>query len=192
MVWLDELQRYLDGEHGLTGGVVQVLLDARHPAVIIGTLWPDWYAAYTAGPASGSADPHAREPQVLDLANLVRIDARFSAAEQARARAAAARDPTAADRLGTAGFGFTRTWRPRRNWSPAGKSPRSLARTDGRCLPRRWMRPGSVPAPPLSTDFLRAAAIGYCTPRQQAEAPDDWFEQALAYATKTARCRRPP
>ena len=36
---------------------------------------------------------------------------------------------------------------------------------------------------PLSADFLRAAALGYCTSAQQAEAPDNWFEQALAYAT---------
>ena len=36
---------------------------------------------------------------------------------------------------------------------------------------------------PLSADFLRAAAPGYCTSPQQAEAPDNWFEQALAYAT---------
>ena len=36
---------------------------------------------------------------------------------------------------------------------------------------------------PLSADFLRAAAPGYCTSQQQAEAPENWFEQALAYAT---------
>ena len=36
---------------------------------------------------------------------------------------------------------------------------------------------------PLSADFLRAAAPGYCTSQQQAEAPGNWFEQALAYAT---------
>jgi hypothetical protein len=29
VVWLDELQRYLDGEHGLTGAVVRALLNAR-------------------------------------------------------------------------------------------------------------------------------------------------------------------
>ncbi len=45
VVWLDELQRYLDGEHGLTGGVVRALLNAPHPVVIIGTMWPDFYAA---------------------------------------------------------------------------------------------------------------------------------------------------
>jgi hypothetical protein len=37
---------------------------------------------------------------------------------------------------------------------------------------------------PLSADLLRAAAPGYCTPRQQAEAPGNWFERALAYATE--------
>ena len=37
---------------------------------------------------------------------------------------------------------------------------------------------------PLSTDFLRAAAPGYCTSQQQADAPETWFEQALAYATR--------
>ena len=37
---------------------------------------------------------------------------------------------------------------------------------------------------PLSAGLLRAAAPGYCTSAQQAEAPDNWFEQALAYATE--------
>jgi hypothetical protein len=92
VVWLDELQRYLDGEHGLTGGVVRALLGAPAPAVLIGTLWPDRYAAYTAVPFSGGADPHAREREVLDLADIVRIGPAFSPAEQDRAHAAAARD----------------------------------------------------------------------------------------------------
>ena len=61
VLWLDELQRYLDGEDGLTGAVVRALLTAPHPVVIIGTLWPDLYTAYTALPAPGTADPHARE-----------------------------------------------------------------------------------------------------------------------------------
>ena len=93
MVWLDELQRYLDGEHALTGSVVRALLNAPHPAVIIGTLWPEWYAVYTALPAPGDADLHERERQVLGLAADIRIDPEFSTAEQDRARAAAARDP---------------------------------------------------------------------------------------------------
>ena len=43
VIWLDELQRYLDREHGLTGAVVRALLNAPDPVVIIATLWPDRY-----------------------------------------------------------------------------------------------------------------------------------------------------
>ena len=88
VVWLDELQRYLDGEHGLTGAVVRTLLNAPHPAVIIGTLWPDRYAAYTAVPAPRAADPHARERQVLD-GGLIDHDER-APADRDRAAAATA------------------------------------------------------------------------------------------------------
>jgi hypothetical protein len=47
VVWLDELQRYLDGDQPLTAAVVRALLEPPHPAVIIGTVWPDFYNAYT-------------------------------------------------------------------------------------------------------------------------------------------------
>ena len=76
MVWLDELQRYLDGEHGLAGAVVRALLNQL--VVIIGTLWPERYAAYTALPGTRGTDPCAREREVLDLAAVVRIDPEFS------------------------------------------------------------------------------------------------------------------
>ena len=109
VVWLDELQRYLDGEDGLTGGVVRALLNGPHPVVIIGTLWPDRHHAYTAVPAPGGPDPRAREREVLDLAAVIRIDPEFSPAEQDRARAAAARDRRLAVALGAAGYGLTQT-----------------------------------------------------------------------------------
>jgi hypothetical protein len=59
VVWLDELQRYLDGEYGLTGAMVRALLNPQDSAVIIGTLWPDRYAAYTVVPTPGDADQAA-------------------------------------------------------------------------------------------------------------------------------------
>ena len=71
VVWLDELQRYLDGEHGLTGGVVRALLTASHPAVITGTLWSDWYTAYTTLPEPDGADPYVRKREVLKLAHVI-------------------------------------------------------------------------------------------------------------------------
>ena len=180
-MWLDELQDYLDGEHGLTGAVMRALLN--HQAVIIGTLWPDRYAAYTTGHAPGGADPHARERQVLDLADVVRIAPAFSPAEQDRARAAADRDPRLQVALEAAGYGLTQT---------LAAAPQLVARWEDAQIaaPYAWaVLTAALDAArlgaraPLSAEFLRAAAVEYCTSQQQAEAPDDWFEQALAYAT---------
>ena len=162
---------------------MRALLNAPHPVVIIGTLWPDRYAAYTAVPAPGGADPHAREREVLDLAAVIRIGPEFSPAEQDRARAAAARDPRLQVALDAAGYGLTQT---------LAAAPQLVARWEDAQTadPYAWAvltaaldvaRLGA--RAPLSADFLRAAAPGYCTSQQQAEAPDNWFEQALAYAT---------
>ena len=183
VVWLDELQRYLDSEQGLTGAIVRALLNAPHPAVLIGTLWPDRYAAYTAVPTPGGADPHAREREVLALAAVIRIDPEFSEAEQERARAAAAHDQQLRVALEAAGYGLTQT---------LAAAPQLVALwEDAKSIdPYAWaVLTASLDAArfgaraPLSADLLRAAAPGYCTSQQQAEAPDNWFEQALAYAT---------
>jgi hypothetical protein len=183
VVWLDELQRYLDGEYGLTGGVVRVLLGTPDPVVVIGTLWPDRYTAYTTLPAPGAPDPHAREREVLELADVVRIDAVFSSAEQNRARTAAARDRRLRVALDAAGYGLTQTlaaapqlvarWEDARTASPYAWAVLTAALDAARLGARA----------PLSTDLLRAAAPGYCTSQQQAEAPGNWLGQALGYAT---------
>jgi predicted component of type VI protein secretion system len=183
VVWLDELERYLDGERGLTGGVVRALLNAPHPAAIIGTLWPDRYTAYTRLPAPGGADQHAREREVLDLTTVIRISPEFSAAEQDRARAAAVRDRRLAVALDAAGYGLTQTlaaapqlvarWQDARTASPYAWAVLTAALDVARLGARA----------PLRTDLLRGAAVDYCTSQQQAEAPGKWFEQALAYAT---------
>ena len=183
VVWLDELQRYLDGEHGLTGGLVRALLNAPGPVVIIGTLWPDRYDTYTRLPEPGGADPHAREREVLDLAAIIGIGPEFSPAEQGRAHAAAARDRRLALALAAEGYGLTQT---------LAAAPQLVARWEGARdgSPYAWAvltaaldvtRLGS--RVPLSADLLRAAAPGYCTSAQRAAAPGNWFEQALAYAT---------
>ena len=183
VVWLDELQRYLDGEQGLTGGIVRALLNAPHPAVVIGTLWPDLWTTWSAVPAPGDDDPHAREREVLDLAAVVRIGQAFSPSEQGRAHAAATRDRRLKIALQAAGFGLTQTlaaapqlvarWQDAQAASPYAWAVLTAALDAARLGVRA----------PLSGDLLRAAAPGYCTSQQQADAPDNWFERALAYAT---------
>jgi AcrR family transcriptional regulator len=183
VVWLDELRGYLDGEHGLTGGMIRALLNAPHPAVIIGTLWPELYTAYTTMPEPGGADSHAQEREVLDLADVVRIGPAFSPAEQDRALTAAARDRRLAIALDASGYGLTQTlaaapqlvarWEDAKTANPYAWAVLTAALDVARLGARA----------PLSTEFLRAAAPDYCTSQQQAEAPDNWFEHALAYAT---------
>ena len=184
VLWLDELQRYLDGEHGLTCGAMRTLLNARHPIVIVGTLWPDLYTAYTAQPIPGSPDPYARAREVLELATFVRIGPEFSPAEQGRARAAAARDPRLRVALRATGYGLTQTlaaapqlvarWQDAQVFAPYARALLTAALDTARLGARA----------PLSSDFLRAATPNYCTSQQQAEAPDAWFEEALGYATE--------
>ena len=182
VVWLDELQRYLGGERGLSGADVLALLNSPHPAVIVATLRSDYYTTYTTPPEPGKRDTDGGERQVLDLANVVRIGPDFSAAEHGRACAAAEHDLQLKAALGTGGYGLTQT---------LAAAPQLVARwEDARTpAPYAWAvltaaldtaRLGALA--PLSADFLRAAAPGYCTSTQQAEAPEDWFEQAMAYA----------
>jgi hypothetical protein len=155
--------------------------------VIIGTLWPDLYAHYTTVPASGGTDPRARERRILDLADVVRIAAAFSSAEQDRARATADRDPRLAVALEAAGYGLTQTlaaapqlvarWQDAKTADPYAWAVLTAALDAARLGARA----------PLSPELLHAAAPGYLTSQQQAEAPEDWFEQALAYATGKLR-----
>ena len=183
VVWLDELQRYLDGDQGLTGGVVRALLSASQPVVIIGTLSPLLYDTYTRGPTSLGARLHEREREVLELADLVRIDPVFSEAEEERARAAAPRDMRLAVALDTPGWGLTQTlaaapqliarWQDAQTDAPYARAVLATALDAARLGARA----------PLSAGLLRAAAPGYCTSQQQAVAPHNWFEQAVAYAT---------
>jgi thioredoxin-like negative regulator of GroEL len=184
VVWLDELQDYLDGEQGLTAAVVRALLNASGPVVIVGTLWSARRKAYTAVPEPGAADPHRRERQVLDLASVIHIAPAFSEAEQDRARAAATRDPRLRVALESAGYGLTQT---------LAAAPQLVARWEGAKTDDPYALAVLTAAldvarlgarGPLSADLLRAAAPGYCSGRQQAEAPGNWFEQALAYATE--------
>ena len=186
VIWLDDIQRYLGGPTGLTGGAVRILLNAPGPLVIIGTLWPEWHSVYTALPASVGADPYAREREVLALADVARVGEEFSSAEQARAAAAAGSDrQIAAVMTGS-----------RRLAQALAAAPELVAHLDNArtAEPYAWaILTAALDAArlgvqaPLPADLLRAAAPGYCTSRQQATAPPGWFEAGLAYATRPLR-----
>jgi hypothetical protein len=109
VVWLDELQRYLDSEHGLTGDMVRALLNAPYPAVIIGTLWPEQYAAYTTVPAPAARIRLGGSAKCWTWPRSSASAPAFSEAGQDRARAVAAWDPRLRVALEAAGYGLTQT-----------------------------------------------------------------------------------
>src|SRR2546429_8476307 len=102
------MQESRAGERAQPAAGGRALLNPR-PAVIIGTLGQGWYAAYTAMPAPGGADPHRRERRGLELVDVVRIAPEVSEAEQGRARAAAAPDPRPRGGPGAGGGGVAQT-----------------------------------------------------------------------------------
>jgi len=188
VVWLDEVESYLDGAHALSAGVVERLLDGPGPVVLVATIWPDRFARYCAPPARDDDDPYRRQRALLRLADPVSVPHVFSPAERERAARAADGDPRLRAALAAPGYGLTQT---------LAAAPQ---------LVDRWEHAASVGGPrrgpyrravltaaldaarlgaraPLTATLLRAAALDYCAPGEQARAPSDWFDDALAYAT---------
>ncbi|WP_204069878.1 helix-turn-helix domain-containing protein, partial [Planobispora siamensis] len=180
VVWLDELQTYLAGERGLTAALVRSLLDAG--AVLVATLWPERYSTYITRPPADGPDLYPIEREVLKLAEIVRIASELSPAEHERARQAAVTDRRIAVALESTDYGMTQVIAAApqllSRWCDAGPYAKAImtAAIDAARLGAQA---------PLSAELLRAAAPGYCTPRQKAAVSSNWFETGLAYATET-------
>ncbi|MFI7455502.1 hypothetical protein ACIBQX_49145 [Nonomuraea sp. NPDC049714] len=179
VVWLDELQTYFDGERGLTPAVLRTMVSAG--AVLVGTLWPERYAAYIRLPERGKPDLCQEKREVLKAAEVAHIAPVLSAAERERARQAAKADTRIAVALKSADYGMTQVMAAAPQlvdrWHTADPYARAVlaAAVDAARLGVRA---------PLTAEMLRAAAPGYCDARQRAAAPANWFEAALAYTTE--------
>jgi hypothetical protein len=184
VVWLDELQRYLGADYGLSAALIRAALDSAGPVLLIGTLWPELYRTYTAQPQFGRPDPWATQRDLLAIATTVRIGAELSRGETTRARQAAQGDRRIEVALRADGYGLTQTlaaapelvarWEDARTAAPYAWAVMTAALDAARLGARA----------PLGTELLREAAPGYCSPPERAAAPADWFEKALAYATE--------
>ncbi|MET7569864.1 hypothetical protein ABZT04_15385 [Streptomyces sp. NPDC005492] len=181
VVWLDELQNHVSGAHQLTAATVRTLLARPYPVLLVGTLWPHYYDTWTAMPGSAHEDRHRAERELLKLAEVVTLGTDLSPAERERAAGLAASDDRLRVALEAEDFGLTQViaGAPQlvNRWETAGPYVRALltAAVDATLM-------GVQSA--ITESLLRAAAPGYCDPRQRAGAPGDWFEQALGYATQ--------
>jgi hypothetical protein len=181
VLWLDELQRFLNHPAGLPIGTVQRLITAG--TAVVATLWPDEYRLRTVRPGADRPDPYANDRDLLGLAHVVQVPGAFSTAERRRGETLAPADGRIRVALDTHDAGFTQVMAAGpeliRSWEQAPDRHCYGAAVVTAALDAR--RVGA--RQPLTRAFLDAAAPAYLAPAQQATAPADWLDRALGYAT---------
>ncbi|MFI5889821.1 hypothetical protein ACIA5D_06830 [Actinoplanes sp. NPDC051513] len=169
--WLDELQQYLGGDPALTSECVRALV--RHGNLVVGTLWPDQYAKWTAG----REDVH----RLVQSAVPIPVPETLDRIELSKARVIAERDSRIQDALNSREVGMTQV----------------LA--GGPRLVMCWEQPANAYAKaiitaaadahrlgvqsPLSADLLTDAMFGYLRPHQRVRSADYWLSEALPHTT---------
>jgi tetratricopeptide (TPR) repeat protein len=185
IVWLNELQVFLDSADGSAASVLMSLLETSDSAILIGTVWPEYLQKWRASPirtADGKfEDPWRLSREVVQLANIVQIG-QFTDEERSRARKLAKSDLRIAAALSVqtespttvlaAGPALIEKWKQMAN-------PYEKATITAAIACRSLGCASTMPA-----GLLRDAAVGYLTPTERGEAPADWFEESLSSATK--------
>ncbi|WP_436762642.1 hypothetical protein [Streptosporangium sp. V21-05] len=186
VVWLDESQSYLltaaDGLGERVAAGLRALVDdpERGPVLVLGTLWPEYWAALTALPAaSGGADPRA-QARALVTGTAVHVPDRFTGSPLEAVRGAAGGDP----RLERAYAGA----RDGRITQYLTGVPGMVERYRNAPAPAKAVIEAAIDArraehgPALPHALLKTAAFDYLTDYEYGSLPRDWFERALAYA----------
>jgi tetratricopeptide (TPR) repeat protein len=193
VLWLNEAQHYLltaDPALGeqIAAGLRTLLTDpARQPVLVLGTMWPQYWATLTAPSTPGEADPYAQAREVLTGTDIAVPEA-FTAADLAVLADRAASDPRLREAAVRAHAGrVTQHLAGVPELLQRYRHAPTLARAviDAAIDARRLGHP-----PGLSHAFLEDAAPGYVTDHDWNQAGEDWLEQALAYTA--APCHGTP
>ncbi|MEU4157852.1 hypothetical protein [Actinoplanes sp. NPDC026670] len=170
--WLDELQQFLGAHPPLTSECIRALV--RHGNLVVGTLWPDQYAKWTAG----RDDVHL----LVKSAFVIPVPDALNAVELSIAEDVARCDSRIRDALEASEAGLTQV----------------LA--GGPRLVMCWEQPPNVYAKamitaaadahrlgvqsPLSKALLADAMYGYLRGHHRVPTADHWLAEALPYATQ--------
>ncbi|GAA3422559.1 tetratricopeptide repeat protein [Streptosporangium vulgare] len=185
VVWLDEAQSYLlapaDGlDERVTAGLRALVSDPeRGPVLVLGTLWPEYWAALTATPANGGAAPRT-QARALVTGAAIHVPDHFAGASLEAVRGAAGGDP----RLERA-YAGTRDGRITQYLTGV---PGMVERYRNAPAPAKAVIEAAMDArraehgPALPHALLKTAAFDYLTDYEYGSLPRDWFERALAYA----------
>jgi tetratricopeptide (TPR) repeat protein len=196
VIWLNEAQHYLltpAGDLGerVAAGLRELLRDTeRSPVLLLGTIWPEYWAILTTPPSAEQADdPHAQARALLTGVDISVPDAFHGPALQTLHGAAQA-DPRLAEAAARAEGGRITQFLAgvpalleRYRNAPADARALIEAAMDARRLGHSLL---------LSQSLLEAAAPGYLTDQQWDGLGEDWLEQALAYCAAPCRGARGP
>jgi hypothetical protein len=192
VVWLNEAQFYLLADSGegerVAAGLRTLLRDPdRSPALVLATMWPEYWARLMVRPAAGTPDPHAQARELL-TDRRIQVPGELTAAE--RDQAAAAGDPRLALAAKEAANGRVIQF--------LAGAPELVSRYESAPPAARALLDAAVDArrlgmgPELPRTFLEAAAPGYIADTDQDTLPPDWREQALSYAAAPCKGVRGP
>ena len=170
--WLDELHHYIGGDSPLTSECVRVLV--RHGNLVVGTMWPEQYARWTAG----RDDVH----RLVRSALVIPVPDRLNDGELVKAEAAAEQDSRIHDALRSHEVGMTQVLAggPRlvMSWEqPANPYTRALI-TAVADAHRLGVQSG------LSEELLTGAMYGYLHERFRSRSTEYWLTQAVPPATE--------
>ncbi|MFI6658117.1 helix-turn-helix domain-containing protein, partial [Streptomyces sp. NPDC050523] len=182
VLWLNDAQHYLfDPSRGerVAAALRRLLSEpARGPVLVLGTLWPEYYAQLTSVPSPGAADVHAQARDLLTGRAVVVPDS-FDGETLRRASSFAQADPRVAEALAMSGEhgGVTQFL--------AG-APELLRRYNDSSAAARALLDAAMDAcrlgvsSPLPLSFLISAAEGYLSDSEWDLLPDDYAERAFA------------
>lgn len=194
VIWLNEAQHYLltptsDLGERVAAGLRELLRDPeRGPVLVLGTIWPDYWAILTAPPSPEHRDdPHAQARALLTGTDIAVPEA-FTEATLRAVKAATKADPRLAEAAARAENGHITQFLAgvpalleRYRNAPAVAKALIKAAIDARRLGHSLYLPHAL---------LEAAAPGYLTDQQWDALGEDWLEQALAYCAAPCRGAR--
>ncbi|MFJ1768464.1 hypothetical protein ACIOD2_49685 [Amycolatopsis sp. NPDC088138] len=185
MLWLNELQDYLDFAGGVPGGQVRELIAAG--VVLVATCRPGEHSKRVALPEKDRPDPYANDRRLLGPADVLHVPAAFSTDEGRRAKDLAGTDHRIRTTLDTPDAGFTQvmTAGPEliRHWTQA---PGHAMAVITAALDTR--RVGAHA--PLYPRLLAGAAPGHLNEQDVATAPQTGSRRP--WTTPPGCCKAPP
>lgn len=175
VLWLNETQNHLTDD---TTAALRGLLEAGGPVVVLGTLWPEYWARFMAEPS------HVRN-LLQHRVSRVRVAAAFSpelsaaarTSDDPRLRRAVAASGEGRKVIQTMSGGPTLVERYEHPDTPDERYATAVvtAALDARRLGHRSL---------LTRAFLEEAAPGYLVDEDRVDTPADWFERGLAVAAQ--------